>query len=326
MTAIQKVTSSQIQARTKQIVSGVLPLVQDMIPNAKMQLASLAVYLHQNEELALCDPVSIQGAILKCCQMGLMPGGAFQHVYLIPYENRKKGITEVNVEPSFFGLKYLAEKCGFVNWKHDAIYDTDVFEYEDGFDSTDFKHKRKLGVKRGKVIGAFAACEDTSLQTLNKLGQTINVRKLKVIDREDIDNARKAAKQDFVWSKHFPAMSTKTAIRRMCKDLNLDRNKNKETSNLLEALEIESVEHQNNAVLVAEKTGVPLEKKHLDIVSSPGMYDQTKEALSNAIKAGFNCKDSFGSDAKTLLSDCKSDDDCITIINEIKKYLESLKK
>lgn len=320
--AIEKVTSAQIQNRTSKIASMALPLVQDMIPNAKMQLASLAVYLHQNEELALCDPVSIQGAILKCCQLGLMPGGAFNHIYWIPRFNKKKGIQEIDVQPSFFGLKYLAEKCGFVNWKHAAIFDTDDFEYEDSFDLTSFRHKRKLGSKKGNVIGAFAACEDLNFKVVNDLGQTINARKLKVIDREDIDRARNAAKQDFVWSKHFEAMAVKTAIRRMCKDLNLDRTANTPTGNLLAAIEMENAEPQDNIKLVSEVTGEPVEKKHEDITAEPNMFEQTKELLSDAIKNGFNCKDSFGADAKAVLEDCKTDEDCITIAGIVKNAME----
>lgn len=316
---IKNASIADIQNRTTAIVNAALPLVKHLIPNPEMQLANFAVYLHQNDDLARCDKTSIQGAILKCCQLGLMPGGAFNHVYWIPYENKRKGITEVNVEPSYFGLRFLAEKCGYVNWKHAAIYDGDNFEYEDSFDSTSFSHKVKLGSNRGKIIASFAGCEDLNTTIKNAQGKDAYVRKLKVLTLEEIEVAKNAAKQKFVWNAHYAAMAMKTAIRRLCKDLNLDRNTSEEVKNLVDAIDIESTEIQDNAKLAIEATGEETPKAHEPITAAPNMFDKTKALLSDAIKNGFDCKEVFGANATTLLADCKSDSDCITIIEAINK-------
>ena len=41
-------------------------------------------------KLASCDQASFLGAIMQCAQLGLEPGGALGHAYLIPFDKRQK--------------------------------------------------------------------------------------------------------------------------------------------------------------------------------------------------------------------------------------------
>jgi recombination protein RecT len=41
-------------------------------------------------KLAACDQASFLGAIMQCAQLGLEPGGALGHAYLIPFDKRQK--------------------------------------------------------------------------------------------------------------------------------------------------------------------------------------------------------------------------------------------
>ena len=45
-------------------------------------------------KLAQCDQTSFLGAIMQCAALGLEPGGALGHCYLIPFENRRENRTE----------------------------------------------------------------------------------------------------------------------------------------------------------------------------------------------------------------------------------------
>jgi recombination protein RecT len=63
-------------------------------------------------KLALCDQNSFMGAIMTCCQLGLEPGSALGHAYLIPFENTKKRIVEVQLILGYKGMIDLARRSG----------------------------------------------------------------------------------------------------------------------------------------------------------------------------------------------------------------------
>src|SRR5574340_908813 len=51
---------------------------------------------------------TLLGAIIQCAQLGLEPNTPLGHAYLIPFDNRSKGITEVQIVFGYKGLIDLA--------------------------------------------------------------------------------------------------------------------------------------------------------------------------------------------------------------------------
>ncbi|WP_198647329.1 recombinase RecT, partial [Escherichia coli] len=70
-------------------------------------------------KLASCDQASFLGAIMQCAQLGLEPGGALGHAYLIPFDKRQKVngrwetvSTEAQLIIGYRGMIDLARRSG----------------------------------------------------------------------------------------------------------------------------------------------------------------------------------------------------------------------
>lgn len=159
--------------------------------------------------LAKCDQTSFLGAIMQCAQLGLEPGGALGHAYLLPFENRKKGITEVQFIVGYRGMIDLARRSGqIVSLTARTVHENDEFIYQYGL-SEDLKHVPATG-ERGALqyVYAVAKLKDGGVQ-------------FEVMSRSDIDKVRAQSKAGNYgpWQTHYDEMAKKTVIRRLFKYL-----------------------------------------------------------------------------------------------------------
>ncbi|MGQ7097328.1 recombinase RecT [Escherichia sp. SP-MK] len=51
--------------------------------------------------LGNCDTMSFVSAIVQCSQLGLEPGSALGHAYLLPFGNKNEKSGKKNVQPSY---------------------------------------------------------------------------------------------------------------------------------------------------------------------------------------------------------------------------------
>ena len=159
--------------------------------------------------LAKCDQTSFLGAIMQCAQLGLEPGGALGHAYLLPFENRKKGITEVQFIVGYRGMIDLARRSGqIVSLTARTVHENDEFSYQYGLNE-DLKHVPATG-DRGALLYVYAVAKlkDGGVQ-------------FEVMSRSDIDKVRAQSKAGNYgpWQTHYDEMAKKTVIRRLFKYL-----------------------------------------------------------------------------------------------------------
>jgi recombination protein RecT len=159
--------------------------------------------------LAKCDQTSFLGAIMQCAQLGLEPGGALGHAYLLPFENRKKGITEVQFIVGYRGMIDLARRSGqIVSLTARTVHENDEFSYQYGLNE-DLKHVPASG-DRGALLYVYAVAKlkDGGVQ-------------FEVMSRSDIDKVRAQSKAGNYgpWQTHYDEMAKKTVIRRLFKYL-----------------------------------------------------------------------------------------------------------
>ena len=159
--------------------------------------------------LAKCDQTSFLGAIMQCAQLGLEPGGALGHAYLLPFENRKKGITEVQFIVGYRGMIDLARRSGqIVSLTARTVHENDEFSYQYGLNE-DLKHVPATG-DRGALqyVYAVAKLKDGGVQ-------------FEVMSRSDVDKVRAQSKAGNYgpWQTHYDEMAKKTVIRRLFKYL-----------------------------------------------------------------------------------------------------------
>lgn len=169
-------------------------------------------------KLAQCDQTSFLGAIMQCASLGLEPGGALGHAYLLPFDKNKKvdgrwvkDRTEVQLIVGYRGMIDLARRSGQIqSLEARAVFAKDEFEVELGLDSTIVHKPAWDEADRGPLtfVYAIAKLKDGGVQ-------------FDVMSRTEIEKVRaqSKAKDNGPWVSHFDEMAKKTVIRRLFKYL-----------------------------------------------------------------------------------------------------------
>ena len=177
------------------------------------RLARIALTeIRKNPALGECDPLSFLGAVIQCAQLGLEPGSGLGHAYLIPFNNRKNGIKEVQFIPGYRGLIDLARRSGQVETVSARIVrEKDTFEFQYG-DEERIIHIPFAGLEEdaGRITHAYAIArlKGGGLQR-------------EVMTRAQIDAVRDRGNSNPVWESDFDEMARKTVVRRIAKYLPL---------------------------------------------------------------------------------------------------------
>lgn len=161
-----------------------------------------------NPKLASCTPQSFLGAMMTSAQLGLEVNTPLGQAYLLPYDNRKKGITECQFQLGYKGLIDLAYRSGEVSIiQAHEVYENDDFEYELGMEPK-LRHI-PAKINRGKVI-----CYYAMFRTKDG-GYGFDVMSV-----EDIQaHARKYSKAygSGPWQTNFDEMAKKTVLKKVLK-------------------------------------------------------------------------------------------------------------
>lgn len=169
-------------------------------------------------KLAQCDQTSFLGAIMQCASLGLEPGGALGHAYLLPFDKRSKVNgqwkttgTEVQLIVGYRGMIDLARRSGQIqSIEARAVYAKDHFEVELGLDSKIVHRPAWDAADRGELtfVYAVAKLKDGGLQ-------------FEVMSRLEVEKirARSKAKDNGPWVTDFDEMAKKTVVRRLFKYL-----------------------------------------------------------------------------------------------------------
>lgn len=228
--------------------------------------------------LMKCDPATLFGAVIQCSQLGLEPGGTMGHAYLIPFENRKKGTTDVQFILGYRGMLDLARRSGqILSIEARDVCANDQFMFRYGIDST-IEHVPADG-DRGELthVYAVAKLKDGGCQ-------------FEVLTRHQIEEIRnqsqgyktaiKFNKSDSPWIAHFTEMARKTAIRRLFKYLPVSIEIQRAVG-LDEAGEA-GISQDNEFVIDGVASAVPEDDVPIDPetgeIKEHGMTDEEKDA------------------------------------------------
>lgn len=168
----------------------------------------LMMAIQRNPDLVECEPGSLVASTLEAAQYGL-EFGPKAHSYLIPYKG-KDGKKYCSFMPGYRGLIYLAKKSGETQeLRAEAVYEKDVFEYDLGIDKR-LAHKPAIG-NRGALIAVYAVVKFTA-----------GGSDFEVMSRDQVEHIRKkSSSQNGPWSTDYDEMAKKTAIKRICKRLDM---------------------------------------------------------------------------------------------------------
>ena len=121
-----KTIYSELQKQKPQIEAA---LPKHMTPDRMARLAY--TQLRVNPKLFACTFESFMGCIMGAAQLGLEPGVNGQ-CYLIPYEDRKRGITVCTLVPGWKGLIDLVSRSARASAWTNAVRKGDTFTYRLG--------------------------------------------------------------------------------------------------------------------------------------------------------------------------------------------------
>jgi recombination protein RecT len=184
--------------------------------------------LRKNPKLALCTPQSFLGAVIQCAQLGLEPGSALGHVYLVPFKrNFKRGnewfsemITTVIV--GYRGMIDLARRSGQIEsieaW---PVYLGDRFECLLGLEPSlvhapDWENPNRTNPDMLRFVYAVARLKDGGRQFAVMSRAEVEMIRNRTFDKNKT-SADDRAKSP--WATDFEQMALKTVIRRLFKHL-----------------------------------------------------------------------------------------------------------
>jgi recombination protein RecT len=159
-------------------------------------------------KLAECTPVSFFGAVIQCAQLGLEPGNALGHAYLLPYGK------DVQLIIGYRGMIDLARRSGqIVSIDARAVYEGDKFECRLGLDphiehEPDWNNPNRTQGDKLQFVYAVAKLKDGGIQ-------------FDVMSRAEVEaiRGRSKAGNGGPWKTDYQAMALKTVVRRLFKFL-----------------------------------------------------------------------------------------------------------
>lgn len=207
-------------------------------------------------KLGQCDPMSFLGAVIQCAQLGLEPGNALGHAYILPFDKREKVggqwktvRTEAQVIIGYRGMIDLARRSGqIVSIDARAVYEGDKFECMLGLDpkidhQPDWQNTNRADPSKLRFVYAVAKLKDGGVQ-------------FDVMSRAEVEGirARSKAADSGPWVTDFAAMAVKTVVRRLFKFLPVSIEM--QTAVGLDEMAEAGLSQQNAAVIDGEFTVV----------------------------------------------------------------------
>lgn len=161
--------------------------------------------INSNPKLANCTQESLLAAIMNSAQLGLEFNTPLGEAYLIPYENKKKGITTVNFQIGYQGLLKLAYNTGqFKRITAREVRANEDFDFDYG--TGEISHKPCLTGDSGDVIGYYAI-----YQTKDG-GQDVFYMSKADARNYGINFSKSFNYSDSPWQTNFDAMAKKSAL------------------------------------------------------------------------------------------------------------------
>lgn len=251
-----------IEAR-QSAIAALVP--KHLSPERLMKVLLNSVY--KTPLLQECTPSSLLQSALTAAELGLEPGGALGHAYLVPYGKTCTFII------GYKGFVELMRRSGqLASIRAVVVREKDRFRYTEGIDQA-IEHEPHLDGDAGplKYVYAVAKLKDGTVQC-------------EFMTRQQVDAIRTKSKSgsNGPWATDYDEMAKKTVIRRIAKTLPM-------SSEAEKALEVDNDDYidSTTVAVTAEAVAAPdaqaaakeaIRKRRLLIEDVPPMPDEATEA------------------------------------------------
>ncbi|MGL5962761.1 MAG: recombinase RecT [Cetobacterium sp.] len=165
--------------------------------------------IRTNRELAKCSQESLLGSLMVLAQLGL-EAGVLGQAYLIPFNNKKLGTIECQLQIGYKGLIELLRRSGQLSDIYTyTVYKNDFFDITYGL-KRDLIHKPNFQEERGEILGFYAVA------LLKDGTNSFEYMTKEEIEKHEI-KYRKGNYQNSIWVKNFEEMAQKTVIKKLLK-------------------------------------------------------------------------------------------------------------
>lgn len=188
------------------------PQIEKALPNtiSAERMARIALSLvnadQRMTEVVFKNKTSFLGALMQAAQLGLEPNTNLGHAYIIPYNNKKTGVSYCSIQIGYKGLLELAYRSGqYQKIFSMPVYKEDKFNFEYGTD--EYLRHQPADIHKGEPIGYYA------MYKLTNGGQHFVYwsRQRMVAHMQEYTRASN------VWENNFDAMAMKTTIKDLLK-------------------------------------------------------------------------------------------------------------
>ena len=169
-------------------------------------------------------------AAIQCAHLGLVPDTIIGYAYLVPFFNKKKGVSECHLIPGYKGLMQLARRSGEITViQARAVYEGDAFAVTLGT-ANELLHTP--GPEHGKDLDKI-----THLYAIARF-RTGDFQ-FEVMSKDEIEGhrSRSRAGQSGPWVTDWLIMAQKTVLKKLCKFLPL-------TTSAMQAVQLDDLDER----------------------------------------------------------------------------------
>lgn len=270
--------------------------------NGTRFVSSIVSAVQTTPALQECTNPSILSAALLGEALNLSPSPQLGQFYMVPFKNKKKGVTEAQFQLGYKGYIQLAIRSGYykklnvlaikegelirynpleeeieVSLIEDDIEREEtptagyyaMFEYENGFKKSMYWSKKKMLAHADKYSAAFSA------------------KSLELLEAGKIPDSEKRKYSSF-WYKDFDGMAMKTMLRQLISkwgimSIDLQTAIDKDMAIIREDGTADYVDHQQET---AEEDGNIVAEQEMKEVISPEQKETEKE-LASSVESDF---------------------------------------
>jgi len=222
--------------------------------------------------LQQCTPLSLLQCVITAAELGLEPGGALGHAYLVPF---KTTATLVIGYRGFIQLMRNTRQLSSI--RAVVVHEKDVFKMREGIEQS-IKHEPFLDGEAGplKYVYCVAKLKDGSIQ-------------IELMTRAQIEaiRARSRSGSNGPWVTDYEEMAKKTVVRRIAKYLPLSAEVEKaiehDNGDLVEGELVGGEAHAIGAPMASELAATKAKRK-LGIVDVPELPAEQVAAEAEAMQ------------------------------------------
>lgn len=192
--------------------------------------------------LQQCSPTSLLQCVLVAAELGLEPGGALGHLYLVPFNGAATPIV------GYRGLIELARRSGEISSiRAVAVHERDKFRYSEGIEQT-VEHEPMLDGSPGELKLAYCVIKLRDGGVVVELMTRAQIDSIKAISKT-------ASRADSPWKLHYDEMAKKTVARRALKWAPLS------SERYYKAVEVDDEDYVNGDATPVEVVGATLKER-----------------------------------------------------------------